>query len=79
MLRPTSGDASGDAGASGPLVVHVFNLSISGVGFTSQWPVEIGSIFRFAMCDKRQAGSRVEIRHCRRRPDGLFDAGGQFC
>jgi len=75
MLRPTG---RGGAGAE-PMMVHVFDLSMFGVGFSCRRSLEVGDIFRFAMCDRRQAGSRVEIRSCRQRGDGMFDIGGQFC
>lgn len=75
MLRP----ANGKSEAAEPMMVHVFDLSMFGVGFSCRKALEIGLIFRFAMCDRRQAGSRVEIRSCRGRADGMFDIGGQFC
>jgi hypothetical protein len=76
ILRPASGKS--DAAAE-PMMVHVFDLSMFGVGFSCRKALAIGQIFRFAMCDRRQAGSRIEIRSCRARPDGMFDIGGQFC
>jgi len=76
MLRPAT---SRGAAAVEPMMVHVFDLSMFGVGFSSRKALEIGAIFRFAMCDRRQAGSRVEVRSCRQRPDGMFDVGAQFC
>jgi hypothetical protein len=60
-------------------VVHVFDLSVTGVGFSSDHPFTIDSRYDFVMRDGRQAaGKRIEIRSCRPRPDGMFDVGGQF-
>jgi hypothetical protein len=73
MLRPTA-DGSGE-----PLVVHVFDLSMHGVGFSCARPLEIGTVFRFSMSDRRRTASRVEVCRCRARPDGMFDVGAQFC
>jgi hypothetical protein len=75
MLRPaTTRGASAE-----PMMVHVFDLSMFGVGFSCRRALEVGEIYRFAMCDRRQAGSRIEVRSCRKRPDGMFDIGAQFC
>jgi hypothetical protein len=74
MLRPIARD--GDAHG---IPIHVFELSMSGVGFSTSKPLEIGTVYRFDLCDKRQTPRRAEIRSCRRRPDGMFDVGAQFC
>jgi len=75
MLRPVSTAAE----RSRSVAVHVFNLSISGVGFSTTAPLEIGTVWRFDLCDKRQTPRRAEIRSCRPRRDGMFDVGAQFC
>jgi hypothetical protein len=61
------------------IVVHVFEHSISGVAFSTARAMEIGSVWRFDMCAKRQLPRRVEIRSCRARHDGMFDVGAMFC
>ena len=75
MLRPT---ARNGADAHG-IPIHVFELSMSGVGFSASAPLEVGTVYRFDLCDKRQTPRRAEIRSCRQRPDGMFDVGAQFC
>ena len=74
MLRPI---ARGNDGAHG-IPVHVFELSMSGVGFSASVPLEVGSVYRFDLCDKRQTPRRAEVRSCRRRADGMYDVGAQF-
>ncbi len=60
-------------------IVQVFDISMFGVGFASVEPLEVGQVFKFDMADRRAAGSRVEVKSCRARADGLFDVGGEFC
>jgi hypothetical protein len=74
MLRPIARD--GDAHG---IPIHVFELSMSGVGFSASMPLEIGTVYRFDLCEKRQTPRRAEIRSCRQRPDGMFDVGARFC
>ena len=69
MLRPLEGSAEQ------ALAVHVFEYSISGVAFSMGAAPPIGSVWRFDMCDRRQAGRRIEVRSCRPRRDGMFDVG----
>jgi hypothetical protein len=61
------------------LEAHIFELSMHGVGMSVRRAIDIGTILGFEMCDRRQAGTRVEVRSCRLRPDNMFDVGGQFC
>jgi hypothetical protein len=71
VLRPMHGGES--------KVVHVFDLSTIGVGFSTAQDFALGEVYRFAMTDRRQAGSRVEIASRRERADGMFDVGATFC
>ena len=78
MLRPvTRRRGNGDEPHAIP--VHVFELSISGVGFSSRVPLEVGTVWRFDLCERRLSARRAEVRSCRQRPDGMFDVGAQFC
>jgi hypothetical protein len=76
MLRPVS-RAGGDDGHGIP--IHVFELSMSGIGFSTSVALAVGTVYRFDMCDKRQTPRRAEVRSCRRRADGMYDVGAQFC
>jgi hypothetical protein len=73
MISPLSGTMEARA------IVQVFDLSMFGVGFSSVEPLEVGQVFKFDMPDRRAAGSRIEVKSCRARADGLFDVGGEFC
>ena len=77
MLRPIS-RTGGDDDRHG-IPIHIFELSMSGVGFSASVPLEIGAVYRFDLCDRRQTPRRAEVRSCRRRPDGMYDVGAQFC
>jgi len=77
MLRPIA-RPDGDADRHG-IPIHVFELSMSGVGFSSSTALVVGTVYRFDLCDKRQTPRRAEIRSCRGRPDGMYDVGAQFC
>jgi hypothetical protein len=50
-----------------------------GVGMSVRQAIAVGTVLDFEMCDGRQAGTRIEIRSCRLRPDNMFDVGAQFC
>ena len=75
MLRPVS-RAGEDQHA---IPIHVFELSMSGVGFSASVSLEVGTVYRFDLCERRLTARRAEIRSCRQRPDGMFDVGAQFC
>jgi hypothetical protein len=65
-------------------VVQVFDVSPLGVGFSTRAPLDVGSVYRFDMCDRRKrsttaAGARAEVRNCRQLPEGVFHIGAQFC
>ena len=77
MLRPTRPGKRDDDRHGIP--VHVFELSISGVGFSTSVALAVGTVYRFDLCDKRQTPRRAEVRSCRRRADGMYDVGSQFC
>lgn len=82
MLRPVTrvgGDGDGDGDGQHGIPVHVFEISMSGVGFSCSTALEIGTVYRFDLCERRLSARRAEIRSCRRRPDGMFDVGAQFC
>lgn len=74
LLRPVAASSQDP-----PIPVHVFEYAISGVAFSSARSLDVGTVWRFDMCDKRQTARRVEIRSCRPRPDGMFDLGAMFC
>ena len=76
MLRPIS---RGNGDELHGIPIHVFEISMSGVGFSTSMPLDIGTVYRFDLCDKRQTPRRAEVRSCRRRADGMFDVGAQFC
>jgi hypothetical protein len=79
MLRPiTRGNGAGGNDPHG-IPIHVFELSMSGVGFSTSMPLDVGTVYRFDLCDKRQTPRRAEIRSCRQRADGMYDVGAQFC
>jgi hypothetical protein len=72
VLRPL--DRSGQT-----IDAHVFDLSAYGVGMSVREEIAIDTILYFQMVDGRQAGARIQVKSCRKRPDGMFDMGGQFC
>jgi len=72
VLRPLDGLGE-------PFDAHVFELSMHGVGMSVRQAIAVGTVLDFEMCDGRQAGTRIEIRSCRLRPDNMFDVGAQFC
>ena len=74
MLRPIARN-----GTSESTPIHVYELSISGIGFSCRSPLDIGTVWRFDLVEKRQTPRRAEIRSCRQRPDGMYDHGAQFC
>ena len=78
MLRPVARN-SGEGDDQHAIPVHVFELSISGAGFSCSRALEVGTVYRFDLCERRLIARRAEIRSCRQRPDGMFDVGAQFC
>jgi hypothetical protein len=71
---------SAEAGTRGPnYQVVVFNLSLHGVGFTSEKPLESKAIHWIVIgAGGLRASSRLRIVNCRQRDDGQYDCGAQF-
>jgi hypothetical protein len=75
----------GTAGGDSATVVQVFDVSSLGVGFSTRAPLDVGSVYRFHMCNRSKRGrspaasARAEVRNCRQLPDGVFHIGAQFC
>jgi hypothetical protein len=59
--------------------VQVFDLSLQGVGFTSEFPLETGAIHWIVVGNGAlRVSSRVRISNCRKTASGKFDCGGEF-
>jgi hypothetical protein len=60
------------------LRVHVFDLSLSGVGFHSERPARVGSIYRVKLdTEAMHLASRIRIARCTPQ-DGGYDIGASF-
>lgn len=68
-----------DGGATREILVHIFNLSMYDVGFSSPAKLVIGQVCRLALPSGRAGTALLQVCSVRPRPDGLFDIGGRFC
>lgn len=76
-LSPATGYGSpgGAAGAQ----VRVSNLSLHGIGFTSECPFRARSVHWIVVAGgSLRISSRVRVVTCRENADGTFDCGGEF-
>jgi hypothetical protein len=59
--------------------VTVFDLSLHGLGFTSDTVLQVDAIHWIVLGGGGlRASSRVRIASCRPREDGRYDCGGEF-
>jgi hypothetical protein len=59
--------------------VQVFDLSLQGVGFTSEFPLETGAVHWIVVGNGAlRVSSRVRITNCRPAANMKFDCGGEF-
>ena len=59
--------------------VDVFNLSLGGVGFTSDKPLDEGADFWIIVGNgPLHVSSRMRVVSARQRDDGRWDVGGEF-
>jgi len=72
---------SANAGARGTSIeVMVTNVSLHGVGFRSVVELREGEYFHIEIgVGPLHLASRLRVARCEPRPDGYFDAGGEFC
>jgi PilZ domain len=82
MRQPMVSNAwlSPEASSKGPsILVVVCDISLNGVGFTSDSAFEKGSVFWIVMeAACLRASGRIRVVNCRERSHGGYDCGAEF-